>query len=137
MNTHLLIKPITELDVDIPELESFCEKHKTKHKIIIGKHYFLWPPEQVFKVCEKCSPDRIQVHDRMEMRFEELILDYYHKNITSDDLKNKIRAEFVEFKNKDDLLSEEYERDLKDFFKMVPYFIGLIILLLGIKYLFF
>jgi len=136
------IKPITELNIDIPELESSCEKHKLKYRIIIGKRYntlyfipinYFWASEQVFKTCDKCISD----YDELPSKYEKIILNYYHKKISSKDLHNKINLQAQEYKKQAEIDAKKDDQNLRDFIKMIPYIIGFIILMLIIKFLLF
>ena len=87
---------IDVLDVDLPQLKDKCEKHNLPLQVIIGKLYYtlyfiplnyFFAKERVFQICPKCSKDYGEVSND---KIEDLLLKYYHKEITINDLKNKI-----------------------------------------------
>lgn len=136
------IKPLIELHIDIPEFESSCDKHKIKHRLIIGKRYntlyfipinYLWAKEQVFRICDKCNSD----YEEIPKEFQKIILEYYYNRISFKDLHNKIKVQIQEHSQR---IKKEVEKDdeyLTDFIKKIPYMIGFLILLVIIKIIFF
>lgn len=91
------IKPIAEIDVDLPEFKAKCEKHDLPLRIIVGKKYYtlyfipinyFFAKEKIFQVCPKCSEDYGEIDDE---EIENIVLNYYHKKITINDLRNQIK----------------------------------------------
>lgn len=96
------IKLITVIK-HIPELQGLCPKHHLGQRIVIGKKFYhiffipinyFWAPERVFLMCPSC----IDEYYELLPQYEKIILDYYHKKISSKTLHKKIREQLKEDK---------------------------------------
>ncbi len=134
------IKKIDDLNINVPEITSFCEKHKIQHSIIIGKRYntlyfvpinYFWAEKRVFKTCQRCTSD----YDEVPKRYEKLILDFYNKDITSKDLQNKLTIQKEKYNKTHKTEAKEDQENFKSFLNLIMYILGFIILALLVKYI--
>lgn len=135
------IKPIDVLYIDRKEFKTKCEKHKLIHKLIVGKRYYIFQfipinyffaKEKVFKICEKCSEDYEEVDDDVE----DLLLKYYHKEITINDLNNNLDSISSEEKKILEARAHKDNFNFKNFLKYMVYFGAFIIILILLRYVF-
>ncbi len=132
------IKPLVVIDINLPDFDSYCEKHKSKHEIVIAEKtkYVYFAPvhsaEKVYVYCKKCNS-----YDEMPEIFQKLFLSYYHNEISLKKLKHQFSIKAKKHKSLQNEKKEEYDKYFNDFLKWVPLIILFFILLLLIKYLFF
>jgi hypothetical protein len=136
------LKPIAELDINFPKLRGVCKEHNFNYRLIVGKLiksiYFipinyLWAPERIFRVCDYCD----SFYEEIPPRYEKVLLDFYHQKITSKDMENQIDGFLNEDEEKLKVDMKKEEDHFKFFIKYVPYILGILLLLVIFKFIFF
>lgn len=135
------IKPIDVLEIDRSDFNTRCKKHNLFHRYIIGKKYltiyfipinYFFAKERVFRICEKCKEE----YEEESPEVESLLLQFYHKKITSKDLNYFLDEIIKNRKDKHKKIIEEDTNNFKEFIKYFIYFIVVVIVIFILKYSF-